>query len=75
MFGGSNYAAPVSVFSPGLMVRLPIGIRFRLPNHISLFTEFRYESNSMTFSRGFEGESDSILLKGTKFLVGMGVTF
>jgi TolB-like protein len=72
---GSNYAAPVSVFSPGLMVRLPIGIRFRLPNHISLFTEFRYESNSMTFSRGFEGESDSILLKGTKFLVGMGVTF
>jgi TolB-like protein len=72
---GANRAAPASEFSPGLMVRLPIGVRFRLHNHMSLFTEFRYESNSMTFDRGFEGESDSILLKGTRFLVGLGVTF
>ncbi len=72
---GANRAAPASEFSPGLMVRLPIGVRFRLQNHISLFTEMRYESNSMTFDRGFAGEADTILLKGTKFLVGMGVTF
>ncbi len=31
--------------------------------------------NTMTFSRGFEGESDSIKLSGVKFIAGMGLTF
>jgi len=72
---GSNRAAPATEFSPGLMVRLPIGIRFRLENNMSLFTEMRLESNSMEFDRGFEGESDTIKLSGGKFLAGIGVAF
>jgi len=72
---GVNSAAPAEEFAPGLMVRFPLGVRFRLPNHMSLVTEARYEVNNMTFDRGFVGESDSIILKGWKFIVGMGITF
>lgn len=72
---GSNLAAPASEFSPGLLVRIPIGVRFRLKNNMSLFSEYRFEANSMTFDRGFAGESDTLTLKGSKVVFGLGVIF
>jgi len=72
---GINHVAPTSEFAPGLMFRIPIGIRVRTSNHVSFVAEMRYELNSMTFTRGFVGETDTIKISGVKFLAGMGLTF
>ena len=72
---GINSVAPTSEFAPGLMFRIPIGVRVRTSNHMSFVAEMRYELNSMSFTRGFEGESDSIKISGVKFMAGMGLTF
>ena len=72
---GVGSIAPASEYSLGYILRVPLGVRIRLDNHICFTAEARYEVNSMSFTRGFQGEDDSIVLSGMKVVAGMGLTF
>jgi TolB-like protein len=75
-YTNGSFITPTEDMGLGLMFRIPVGLRIRAGNSTQIVTEFRYELNNISFDRGgVSGESDTIILSGAKFLVGLGFTF
>ncbi|MBI5745179.1 MAG: acyloxyacyl hydrolase [Elusimicrobia bacterium] len=75
-YTNGSFIRPTEDFGLGFMFRIPIGMRIRIGDKTQLVAEYRYEMNRIAFDRGgVSGESDTIVLSGSKFLVGMGFTF
>lgn len=75
-YTNGSFVKPTEDFGLGLMFRIPVGMRIRIADKTQLVAELRYELNSIRFDRGgVRGESDTILLSGAKFIVGMGFNF
>lgn len=71
----SYLSKPTDDTGLGFVVRFPVGLRFRIAELGSLFTEARYQIHSVFFDRDIKYESDSITLSGFRFLFGMSFLF
>ncbi|OGR68321.1 MAG: hypothetical protein A2081_01880 [Elusimicrobia bacterium GWC2_61_19] len=75
-FTNGSFVRPTEDMGLGFMFRIPVGLRMKIAEKTQLVAELRYELNSISFDRGgVSGESDSIVLSGVKFIVGMGFDF
>lgn len=75
-FTNGTFTRPTEDLGIGLMFRVPVGLRLKIADKTQLVAELRYELNRISFDRGgISGESDTLTLSGTKFIVGMGFNF
>lgn len=75
-FTNGAFTRPTEDLGIGLMFRVPVGVRLKIADRTQLVAELRYELNRISFDRGgVSGESDTMTLSGTKFIVGMGFNF
>jgi len=66
---------PLNETNIGLMVRVPIGLRFNMDN-TTFFIEWRAENLSTSFDRGNYGsESNKLSFTGSRFCFGLGSRF
>jgi TolB-like protein len=73
--GNNVWARPVDEMGIGLMLNIPVGIRFRTESNNQFFGELRYEMNSVGFSRNRKYEKSRIVTQGIRFVFGMGFGF
>ena len=70
---------PTTDFGVGLVADIPFGLRFKLGPAGSkapqLFTEVRYQLNTMSFDRGISGERDVLTLSGVYFNAGISINY
>ena len=71
MYGGRL----LSQTEPGFLFRVPVGVRFRPVDPLTLFVEGRFWMNTFSFNRGYAGETDTITETGSQFLAGIGLSF
>jgi TolB-like protein len=72
---GSSVTASLNEISPGLLVRVPLGVRMKIGDKLGLFGEYRYVMNRVTFNREIANETDTLTLKGGQFLTGLSLMF
>ena len=60
---------------PGFLFQVPVGLRVRLNDNLGMFGEFRYRYNTFSFNRGISGETDRIVMSGSRFLTGLSILF
>jgi len=64
------FKKPLNQFSPGILLRIPVGVRLMFDKSFGLFGEYRYSLNYFKFDRNIADESDSIRIKMSQFLFG-----
>ncbi|PKM92573.1 MAG: hypothetical protein CVU80_02655 [Elusimicrobia bacterium HGW-Elusimicrobia-4] len=71
----TTFRKPLNQINVGFLFRIPIGIRIKLGESISVFSEYRLTGNTFTFTRNINNETDSITLTTGQTIFGMGFGF
>ena len=71
----TTFSSPTKDTEVGFNMCLPVGLRIRMGNDISLFVEVKWYTNMVSFDRDITDEDDSLNLESTQLLAGLSVLF
>jgi hypothetical protein len=70
-----TFGKPLDDFGLGFTFRIPIGMRIKMGDAVSLYGEYRFVLNTFTFDRGIKNEQDSVTMNMGQAVMGLGFLF